>query len=216
MNVLGAAAAHAIDEVGVVVGGASAVRAGFDFIGDPRFVGVVAIDGQIAVGVVENVAGGIGLGIFRAEGLLFVGGLFACRGGQSRGRHAAGAVRASADLRFVIGDPVADFEVHHFALAIGSIENEGGIQGIGRFLVVVEHKMPAHRGYRYRKANAQTPAGDIDFVDGLVADFAVAGVPDPVPIIEEAIAGEGLQRRGAGPEIVINTGGDGFLGGVAD
>src|ERR1700675_1908878 len=103
MNVLGATAADAIDEVGVVVAGASAVRAGFDLIGDPRFVGVVAVDGQVTVGAVENVADGVSLGVLRPEGLLLAGGLFVGRGRESRGRHAAGSVRAGADFRFVIG-----------------------------------------------------------------------------------------------------------------
>src|SRR6202035_147608 len=49
VNVLSATAADAIDEIGVVVGGAFASGAGFDLIGDPSFVGVVSIDGEIAV-----------------------------------------------------------------------------------------------------------------------------------------------------------------------
>ena len=49
MNILGATAANAIDEVRVVVTGSFAGGAGFDFIGEPRFVGVVAVDGEIAV-----------------------------------------------------------------------------------------------------------------------------------------------------------------------
>src|ERR1700719_2073621 len=81
MDVLGATAADAIDEVGVVVAGASAVRAGFDLIGDPRFVGVVAVDGQVAVGAVEDVADGVSLGVLRPEGLLLAGGLFFFGGG---------------------------------------------------------------------------------------------------------------------------------------
>ena len=45
MNIFGAAAADALDEIGVVVAGSFAVWAGFDLIGDPGFVGVVAVDG---------------------------------------------------------------------------------------------------------------------------------------------------------------------------
>ena len=48
MNVLGAAAANAIDEIGVVVAGGFAVGAGFELIGEPGFVGVVAVDGENA------------------------------------------------------------------------------------------------------------------------------------------------------------------------
>ena len=53
-------------------------------------------------------------------------------------------------------------------------------------------------------------------MDGLIADFAVAGVPDPVPVVVKAIAREGFQRGGAGPEIVVNAGGDRLFRGVAD
>ncbi len=92
----------------------------------------------------------------------------------------------------MIGDPVADFELHHFAFAARSIETERGMQGVGCFLVVVEHEVSTHGGHGDREANAEAPARDIDFVDGLVADFTVAGVPDPMPIVVKAIARERL------------------------
>src|SRR5208282_6908343 len=102
MNVLGAAAADALDEVGVVVAGGFAVGAGFDLICDPGFVGVVAVDGEIAVRAVENVADSVGLGVFGTEG-----GLRGCRlfggvgvGGEACGGNGAGAVSAGANLGF--------------------------------------------------------------------------------------------------------------------
>ena len=49
MNIFGAAAADAFDEVGVVIAGGFAVGAWLDLIGDPGFVGIVAVDGEIAV-----------------------------------------------------------------------------------------------------------------------------------------------------------------------
>ena len=49
MNVLGATAAHAINEVRVVVSRAFTGRPGFDLIRYPRFVGVVSVDGEVAV-----------------------------------------------------------------------------------------------------------------------------------------------------------------------
>ncbi len=84
---------------------------------------------------------------------MFVSRLFVCIAAQPRGGHATGPVSTAAYLRLVIGNPVADFELHHLAFAIRTIENEGGIQGVGRFLVVLEHKMSAHGGHRYREAN---------------------------------------------------------------
>src|SRR5580704_9429890 len=53
-------------------------------------------------------------------------------------------------------------------------------------------------------------------MDGLVANFAVAGVPDPMPIVMEAIARERFERGGAGPEFVIDACWNGFLRSVAD
>src|SRR6266403_2406068 len=53
-------------------------------------------------------------------------------------------------------------------------------------------------------------------MDGLIADLTVAGVPDPMPIVMKAIARKRLERRGAGPEVVINAGGNGFFRGTPD
>src|SRR6185369_2566902 len=64
--------------------------------------------------------------------------------------------------------------------------------------------------------DAEARAGDVDLMDGLVADVAVASVPDPVPVIVEAVLGEGLHGSGAGPEVVVDAGGNGLLGSVAD
>src|ERR1700689_4848701 len=100
MNIFGAAAADAFDEVGVVVAGGFAVWARFDLVGDPGFVGVVAVDGEIAVGAVENVAHGVRFGVFGTErglrGCWFFGG--ACVRSESRWWNGAGAVCAGANF----------------------------------------------------------------------------------------------------------------------
>ena len=70
MNVLSATAAHAINEIGVVVGGAFSRGAGFDLIGDPSLIRIVSVNGEIAVRAVEDVADGVGLGVLGAEGRL--------------------------------------------------------------------------------------------------------------------------------------------------
>src|SRR5438477_362957 len=101
-------------------------------------------------------------------------------------------VRAGAYLRLVVGDPVADFEFHHLALAACPLETEAGVQSIGRLLIVIEHEVPTHGRDGRGETNAQTPARNVNFVDGLVADFTVAGVPDPMPIVVKAIAREWL------------------------
>ncbi len=53
-------------------------------------------------------------------------------------------------------------------------------------------------------------------MDGLVADFTVPGVPDPMPVVVKAITRKRLQRCGTGPQVIINPGRNGFLRGVAD
>src|SRR5580704_8304720 len=154
MNILGTAAANAINEVRIVVARGFTVWPGFGLFRQPRFVGVVAVDGKIALRTIKQVADGVGLCILWTKGLLFVSRLFVGIGGKAGGGNRAGAVSAAADFRFVVGDPVADFEFDHLALALRRVETEGGIQRIGSFLVVVEHKVSTHRGGRYREANA--------------------------------------------------------------
>src|SRR5439155_1730309 len=57
---------------------------------------------------------------------------------------------------------------------------------------------------------AEHPAALIHFVHALVADIAVAGWPDPVPIVVETLAHQRLHRRWAAPQIVIDAGGNGL------
>src|SRR6266446_41396 len=191
MNVLGTTAANALDEVCVMVARTLAVRPGFGTIVQPRLVSIVSIDGEIALCPIEDVANGVGLCIFWPQGLL-ARGLFVCIGGESRGGHTTGTVSAGAYLGLMVGDPVADFEFHHLALAPRNLETEAGIQSIGCLLVVIEHEVSTHGRHGRGEPNAQTPARDVDFVDCLVTDFTVAGVPDPMPIVVKAITRERL------------------------
>ena len=66
--------------------------------------------------------------------------------------------------------------------------------------------MPAHGGNLNREPHPQSPAGNIDFVYGLIADVTVAGIPDPMPVVVKSIAGEGLHRCGTGPQVVVDPG----------
>src|SRR5690242_419575 len=111
MNILRAAAANALDEVGVMIAGTFAVRPGFGTVVQPRFVSIVSIDGEIAFGSVKDVADGVGLCILRPQGLLLACSLLAGIGGESRGGHATGTISASSNLRLVVGNPVANFEL---------------------------------------------------------------------------------------------------------
>ncbi len=60
------------------------------------------------------------------------------------------------------------------------------------------------------------PAGDVHLMDALIADVTVAEVPEPVPVVVDEVAVEGLFGSGAEPEIEIHVAGDFFVGFVAD
>src|SRR5579862_546832 len=66
---------------------------------------------------------------------------------------------------------------------------------VGRFLVVVEHDVATHRRDSGGEPDSQAPACDVHFMDTLVADVAVAGVPEPVPVVMETVHGETAVRR---------------------
>lgn len=60
------------------------------------------------------------------------------------------------------------------------------------------------------------PAGDVHLMNALVADVAVAEVPEPVPVVVDEVAVEGLFGGGAEPEVKIHVAGNFFVGFVAD
>src|SRR6516162_10223085 len=111
---------------------------------------------------------------------------------------------------------MADFKLHHLALTIWRDKLIGGMQGVRGLLVILEHEMPADGGHLGRILHSETPASFVDFVDALIADVAIAGVPNPVPVVVEAITGEGLHWRGTGPQIVIDPGRNRFFGCTSD
>src|SRR5882724_11530044 len=57
---------------------------------------------------------------------------------------------------------------------------------------------------------AQHPARDVHLVNALVADVAVPGFPNPMPIVMKALAHQGVFRRGAAPQVIIDRGRDGL------
>ena len=105
---------------------------------------------------------------------------------------------------FVRRDPVAHFEGHHLLLAV-HVELVARAERIRRLLVVVEHELAADGADLGRVRHAEAPSGDVDFVDALVAEIAVAGVPEPVPVVMEAVLGEVALRRRPGPEVVVDA-----------
>src|SRR5438105_4117629 len=61
---------------------------------------------------------------------------------------------------------------------------------------------------RGKFVHAQNPARNIHLVDALVAQIAVARRPDPMPIVVQILAHEGLLWGWSAPQIVINGFGD--------
>src|SRR5262249_8218879 len=132
------------------------------------------------------------------------------------GRNAAGTIGPSTDFGFVVGEPMADFDLHHLRFAVGGFEHVGGVERVWRFLIIIVHEVRADGGELRGGLDAKAGAGYVDFVDCLIADVTVAGVPDPVPVVVEAILGERLHRRGAGPEVVMDAGRNRLRSGPAD
>src|SRR5579862_4698917 len=116
------------------------------------------------------------------------------------------------DAAFVAGLDAADFK-HDFAVAV----IECGDLGIGRLLIVIVDVLAAGGDDGHGQAGtAEAPARDIHLVDALVADVAVAGVPEPVPVVAETQLVEGAHGRGPQELIPIETGRRGAVGFVAD
>src|SRR5215467_7756014 len=76
--------------------------------------------------------------------------------------------------------------------------------------------MTAHAAHPGGKPYAESPARNIHLVNALVADVAVSVVPEPVPVVVKMIPCEGLERRRAGPQVVVYAGGHGLFGSVSD
>src|SRR5439155_12941279 len=64
--------------------------------------------------------------------------------------------------------------------------------------------------------DAKTPPANINRMNVIVAQLAIAGVPEPVPIIMKARPRQRAHWRRAGPEVVIHTGRNLVLTGAAD
>ncbi len=78
--------------------------------------------------------------------------------------------------------------------------------GIGRLTVIVPAETSAHTDDSRRKfILTNNPTAHVHLVDSLVAQVAVAGVPDPMPVEMQPLAHQGYVRRGAAPEIVIDV-----------
>ena len=126
MEIFGASAANASDEVCPVVAGCFARRSRLDLIREPGLVGIVSIDCQVTVRSVEDIADGVGFSVFRAQNLLILVLL-----AQACGWNAIDAIGVPPDLGLMIGDPMSHFELHHLSFAMRLPEGECGVQRVG-------------------------------------------------------------------------------------
>src|SRR3954452_18825658 len=62
-----------------------------------------------------------------------------------------------------------------------------GDPGVWRLLIIVEMVAPASERHARRKIRAEPPAGDIERMNAIVAEFAVAPVPAPMPVVVHEI-----------------------------
>src|SRR6266545_3788348 len=87
-----------------------------------------------------------------------------------------------------------------------AVEFVSGHVNVRRFLVVLVLIAPAGAGHAARVLDAETPARDIQSVNAVVAQFAVAPVPAPMPMVVDEIIDIRPLRRGSLPEGVIKPG----------
>src|SRR5262245_14126525 len=85
--------------------------------------------------------------------------------------------------------------------AVGEVE--GGQVSVGSFLVVVVEELAAAGANADRGVEIEHPTSQIESMNAVVAQFAGAVVPVPMPLVMEAIGVEGALRRRAEPQIVI-------------
>ena len=174
-QVLAAAAAHGVDEVRVVVGAALPAFKLLALRVERGGFGV-ARDLQVAAFTVDDDADP------GAQVLV----------------HAAPAPFLL--LRLEIARQAADLEQQRGPLVI--VVDELGVRRVA-VVDVGEAAADADRPRRQRRL-AQRPASDVHLVDALVAEVAVAGVEDPMPVVVQALPHQGLPWRRAAPEVVVD------------
>src|SRR5262249_18442280 len=87
--------------------------------------------------------------------------------------------------------------------------------GVGRLLVVLEPVAASGRGDANRVVGVEAPAADVDRVDAVVAELAVAPVPEPVPVVVQDVVAIRPARRWSLPEGIVEPLGEGHLAAAA-
>jgi len=102
----------------------------------------------------------------------------------------------------VVADQAVVLEKH---LRLAEIEE--GQLGVGRLALVLVAEASAQADDALRQGRARGgldgPAGDVHLVDALVADLAVAEIPEPVPVVMHDIAVVRLLPRRAEPNVEV-------------
>ena len=119
-------------------------------------------------------------------------------------QNAAGPVAVGANgTRLLRNVDVADLADYRGGAVIQERD-----QCVGGLAVVVEGEAAADADRpRGRLVLSQRPAADVDDVDAVVAHLAIAGGPEPVPVVVQLLAHQRPLGRRAAPEIVIDRGG---------
>src|SRR6185437_12970808 len=120
------------------------------------------------------------------------------------GAHCVRRLPAPAHAGFVISHPMANFEYQNF-FGASFVELAAHVENVRRFLVIVKHHVAANGADLLRILHAQTPAGDIELMNTLVPEVAIAVVPKPAEVVMKAVPGEGMLRRWTQPEIVVHS-----------
>ena len=132
-----------------------------------------------------------------------------CTGGGTR--HLVGYRK---NVSLAVRNPMPHFKHQNFARTL--VELERCDHRVGRLLVVIEHKMTASCRDLGWILDAEQPSRGIHLVNTLVADISIAVIPEPVEIVVESIAGEGMLGSGSKPKVIVNAGRDGLDGSVTD
>src|SRR5581483_2576635 len=72
------------------------------------------------------------------------------------------------------------------------------------------------RNGRGPSAAAKSPETDVELMHALIADVAVAGVPEPMPRVFVLVHAVRLPLRGTEEHVPVEAGGNGGVGRVAD
>ena len=88
--------------------------------------------------------------------------------------------------------------------------------GICGLLVIIERITSTRRNDAGGIIDTESPAAEVDGVDPVISEFAIAVMPDPVPVVMQSIGRKGLSRRRALPEFVIHMWGNWSRSALAD